>query len=165
MSAGRGILGWYSEGDMGHEASITVHVAQIYLGVPRSYWWTPVPTVLITRCIAHEVAHHLFATRGYIFQRGEEYRKDVFEEAAANRYVFSVLQRMTKRWYYRMARWAIRDLGSTHFILGVRDWKMQKYELAAEHWSKARFLDPDNRDAAHWYQRASSMIEERPDIP
>ena len=160
VATGQGILGWYNKEEAGTKVCITLHIKQIYFGLPRSYRWTPIPIFLITRTLAHEVAHHVVATRGYILERSEKYRSDIGEEAAANRYVFGVITRMRRRWYYRLAEWAIRDLAHIHFSLGVREWEIGKYERAAHHWRKATFLDSDRDDAAYWYGRALSMVEQ-----
>ncbi len=154
---GHEVCGWYTPKEKGTPAYITLHIGDIYRAVPCAYWWTTVPTLLITRVLAHEVAHHLVAKRGYIFRRGERLNHREYEEAAANRYAFSVIERMQERWVYRIGRWLIKDLADHHYIIGMLDWKEKKYSKAADRWYKAWCLNPNLDEAAHWYWRAREM--------
>lgn len=127
--------------------------------MPRDYYWTPVATLIITHTLAHEVGHHISSKKGYIFAPIERSNKrtDQDEEMLANRYASSVLTRMRRRWHYRVATWAIKDLAKWHDVSGVMNWKKERYNEAAEHWYKAAVLEPDNLQAAYWYWRAKEM--------
>lgn len=137
---------------------VLLFVRYVYEGIPALYWLTPVITWRMTRTLAHEVAHHALAQRGYIFHPGED-EKD--EEALAERYAAEVLDRMAKRWHYRLARWVIRDLAETHYILGIVAWKSQRYCKAADKWFKAWNLNPNLDEVANWYYHARKLCEER----
>lgn len=140
-------------------AYITLNVRDIYKGVPRIYWLTTVPTVLIANTLAHEVGHHVMAKRGYIIQPGKTAKLPEHEEIFAERYAFGVLERMRARWYYRAAHWAIKDLSRTHYIWAMISWRSKNYVKAARHWYIASELDPNNNDADYWYKRARQMLK------
>jgi len=60
----RGINAWYLHETETYCASIVLHMPELCYGIPSFLWWTTVPTLLITKVLAHEVAHHLKFTRG-----------------------------------------------------------------------------------------------------
>jgi len=80
-----------------------------------------------------------------------------YEEVVANRYAFYVVKKMEERWYYRVARWMIKDLANHHHVLALLDWQEKKYEKSAHHWYSAWCLNPELDDAAYWYLRAKQM--------
>jgi len=138
-------------------AHILLFIRDMYRGIPRLYWWTPVPTLRVGRTLAHEVGHHLIAQRGYIFQPGEKVDQDEYEEEMANRYAFSVIKKMSQRWYYRLGQRLAKDLASTYYALGILDWNEKKYKEAAESWYRAWNLDPDHQEAVDLYWRAKKL--------
>jgi hypothetical protein len=154
-----GVGGWYKPQD-NTPPCITLNIRIIYRGVPRLYWLLPIPTLLIARTLAHEVAHHLIARRGYACpddRRKARIKKD--EEMAADRYAYTVNMTMRRRWYYRFAAWAIKHLSEWHYNHGMLAWKGAKYGEAAEHWFSASMLDPSNRQAWYGYARAKEQCE------
>jgi len=88
----RGIYAWYLHETETYGASIVLHMPELCYGIPRFLWWTALPTLLITKVLAHEIAHHLKFTRGYIISRDENLKRDWQEEAAADRYAFDILR-------------------------------------------------------------------------
>jgi hypothetical protein len=154
---GYNIYGLYSARKGSDPSYIVLLVNDIYRGVPRLYRYTPVVTVLINRTLAHEVGHHLITRRGYVFQPGEKYKHKEIEEEFADRYAFGVLKRMRKRWYYRWAMWAIKDLAKMHYFFGAKEWERGNYKKAAEYWYVAGEFDPDHIEAYRWYLRAKEM--------
>jgi len=140
-------------------ASIQLFVKDIYRGIPRIFWLTPVLTLRVSRILAHEVGHHLVAVRGYVFQPGERLDGQEYEEELANRYAFGVLKKMRERWYYRLGDWAMKKLADVHYVFGAADWKAQRYEEAAERWYIAWILNPDLEDARYWRHRAKQMYK------
>jgi len=149
---------YYKRRNKTKPAYIILNIADIYRGVPRLYWFTPVPTLLITYSLAHEVGHHIVAKRGYIIKPGETGKLEEHEEAFANRYAFSVLERMREHWHYSLGNWAIRDLSEWHYTFGMTSWQSKNYGKAAEHWYNAWALDANNNEAAYWYTRAKEML-------
>ena len=104
-----------------------------------------------------EVAHHLVATRGFVFKRGENLKHHEYQEVLANRYAFGVVKRMEQRWYYRLGRWILRDLAEHHHIWAILDRREKRYERSAFHWYRAWSLNPELDEAAYWYFRAKEM--------
>lgn len=157
VEQGYDVFGCYDPKDERTVSCVTLNLKDIYKLIPVAYYWTPVPTLLIAHAVAHEVAHHLVATRGYVFKKGEIFKHREYEEVAANRYAFSVLKKMEERWYYRISRWLIRDLADHHHVLALLDWREKKYEKSAKHWYRAWCLNPELDEAAYWYWRAKKM--------
>jgi hypothetical protein len=141
------------------QARIELYVDDLYRGIPRVYWLTPVFTLHLARTVSHEIGHHLIAERGYIFEPGEKLELPHHEEEIANRYAASVVSRMKARSYYRLAAWLGRDLADWHYLQGIFAWEAGRYSRAAERWYAAFLLDPDHLDASYWYWRAKSMAE------
>ena len=122
------------------------------------YWFTPVPTLLIAYSLAHEVGHHVVATRKYVTKAAGSAKTGEQEENLANEYALSIIKRMSDRWYYRLGKWAISDLSEWHYISGMSSWKSKNYAKAAEHWLNAWALDANNNEAAYWHKRAKEML-------
>lgn len=157
---GLSIYGIYVRKEANNPAHIKLFIRDIYRGLPFLYRWTPVPTLCISRTVAHEVGHHLIAQRGYIYQPDEKYGRPEYEEEMVDRYSFGILKKMKGRWLYRFAQWATNKLASHHYIQGIHSWKEKKYKEAAERWYIACQLNPARQDAAYWYWRAKRMCAE-----
>jgi len=155
----RGINAWYKQETEDYCAGIVLHMPDLCFGIPKILWWTTVPTLLITKVLAHEVAHHLRRTRGYIFFKGESVKGDRHEEAAANHYAFDLIASMNQKWLYRLGHRLIHFASQNYYRRGVKKWNQKNYEEAALCWKKAREINPDHRYAAHWYWRAVEMLE------
>lgn len=148
--------GWYSPSLVDEPAYIMLYARQIYRGIPRFLWWSTLPTLRIVRALAHEVGHHLAATRGYVIQPGEDRNQ---EESLADRYAANVLERMTKHWSYKLGQWGIKDLAGWHYVFGIADLRAKKYGSAADCFYKSWVLDRQNEDALNLYWRAREMAD------
>jgi hypothetical protein len=148
------VNGQYFEATSKERANIILYGRDLYRGIPSAYSWTTVPTVSICYTLAHEVGHHLIATRGYIFQPLEQFKHAANQEDFCNRYAFSVAQKMMEHWYYRLGRWGLKDLAGWHSVFGYLDWKGKKYKEAAEHFYTSFHLDRNREEALNWYRRA-----------
>jgi hypothetical protein len=157
FAEGYGIYGIYHRATKSDSPYITLYIEDIYRGVPSIYWWTTVPTLLITSTLAHEVGHHVVAKRGYINKPAETRKYEEIEEAFANRYAFSVWARMKQKWYYRIGEGVMESLAEWQYGCGIHDWNVGMYAEAAEHWRTAWTLNPDHKLAAEWYWRAKEM--------
>ena len=160
FTEGYGVYGLYHYQTKNSSAHVTLNIKDICRGIPSIYWWTTVPTLLIASTLAHEVAHHVVARRGYINEPGETRKYDEYDEAFAYRYAFEVRKRMMGKWYYRFGVWAIKDLAQWQYYFGIHDWSAGKYAEAAKHWYRAWSLDTDHRDAEEWYWRAREICSE-----
>src|SRR5258705_1192811 len=94
---GMGVTGLYFRQQGNSPAQIILYINDLYRGVPAIYRWTTVQTLNICYTLAHEVAHHLVARRGYVFQPSERVPHDENEEEDCNRYAFGIDKGMMKR--------------------------------------------------------------------
>ena len=106
------INGWYEISTVNDPAFIILYAEPIYRPIPWFLWWTTVPTLRILRTLAHEVAHHLVATRGYVFEKGEDVAD---EEALANRFSATVLASTSQKPSYTLGQWCIKDLADWYY--------------------------------------------------
>jgi hypothetical protein len=150
------VNGWYAPAGEGAQASIMLYGHPIYRSIPRMLWWTTVPTLRILSTLAHEVAHHLVATRGYVFEKGEDVAD---EEALATRFSKKMVEATAMRWSYRLGRWCIKDLSNWYYIFAMTDWEKKDFSAAARRFYKAWDLSPDNDEAAYWYWEARERSE------
>jgi hypothetical protein len=148
------VTGQYSPKQGKSPAHIILYANGLYRGVPSVYRWTTVQTLNICYTLAHEVAHHLVARRGYVFQPDETFPHDENEEEFCNRYAFGVSKKMMKRWHYRLGMWALRDLAGWYYAFGCADWKDKNFKKASERFETAFHLDRNHTDALYWYWRA-----------
>jgi len=147
--------GWYHLQMENIPPYIVLYIPNIYSGIPSFLWRTTVPTLRISRSLAHEVAHHVRARRGSLLCQPAESPN---EESFANEYAAQVLQRMTKAWSYRLGHWCIREIAGWYYAFGNVDWRNGKYAAASDSFFKAWDLDPQHKNAAHWYLRAKKML-------
>ena len=97
--------------------------------------WTTVPILLITKVLAHEVAHHLCYTRGYVFSPGETYQHNWQEEATADRYAYDLRREMLKDRLYWLGHEALQITVDVDYRTGVNRWKEKNYAEAARYWT------------------------------
>jgi hypothetical protein len=160
---GRGINAWYKNETDTYCAGIVLHMPDLCYGIPSFLWWTTAPTLLITKVLAHEVAHHLKFKRGYVFSRNENLKRFWQEEAAADRYAFDLIRKMRGKWWYSRGHDLIDITAQVYYRLGVKRWEAKNYAEAAAYWMKARTINSDHTYAAHWYWRALEMMESSED--
>ena len=154
---GRWIFGFYEPKEGRTQAHINLIIKRHYALMPSIYKFTPATTLLLAHTLAHEIGHHLIDTKGYVFEPGEKYKRQEFEEEFCNRYAFEVLRKMRRRWHYRLGMWGLKDLAGWQYIQGTLDWKEKMYDEAASHWHKAVQLNPDSLESLYWYHRATDM--------
>jgi hypothetical protein len=152
----RNVRGWYVPPNEQRQPYIMLYTRSIYRGVPALLWWSTVPVLRITHTLAHEVAHHLVATRGYVFTPAEKHDD---EEQLAERYALNVLDRMTRNWSYRLGQKCLKELAFWHYAFGAADWNHRKYSSAADQFYTAWDLDRSHTEAAYWYQRAREKCD------
>jgi hypothetical protein len=149
------VYGWYAPPQEDTPvAYIMLYVKEIYQGVPGFLWWSTVPTLRIIRTLAHEVAHHLTAKRGYIYLPNE---KSEDEELLADRYANDVLREMTKRWHYKLGQWWLRESAFWHYSQGLLDWREKKYASASAHFYRAWDFNPELEEVASFYWRTKEL--------
>lgn len=150
------VNGWYALAREGTPAAIMLYARPIYRAVPWMLWWTTVPALRILSTLAHEVAHHLVATRGYVFKQGEDVAD---EEALATRFSKKMVEATAVRWSYRLGLWCIKDLSNWYYTFAMTDWEKKDFCAAARRFYSAWDLCPDNDEAAYWYWEARKRSE------
>ena len=150
------VNGWYALAQQDGPASIILYARPIYRPIPSFLWWTTVPTLRILRTLAHEVAHHLVATRGYVFEKGEDIAD---EEALANRFSAKVVASTAEKQSYRVGQWCIKDLANWYYTFAMTDWEKKDFNAAARRFYHAWDLYPDNEEAGRWYWEARARAQ------
>lgn len=144
----------YFPGKGSKAAFVTLFIESANLPLDRFIRFRPITTLYFIHILAHEVGHHLIATRGYIFTSDETYRSAAFEEEMADRYAYTICQRLMDKWYYRASARILRFISKIHFEEGRQNWKKGDYSAAATCWYKAWLLDFDNFQAGELYLEA-----------
>ena len=153
------VSGLYEARHLSRPSNIVLFQDALQFPLPEIIRFRPITTLYFARIVAHEAAHHLAATRGFIFAEHEPTRLGVFEEEMANRYSFAVVKRMKERWYYRMAEKLLRHFSKVHFLEGQQHWKRGQHARAADSWYKAWLLDLENQEASLWFLKAKASAE------
>lgn len=148
------VNGWYAERTATDSPYIMLYAQPIYRPIPSFLWWSTVPILRVVITLAHEVAHHLAASRGFIFQDGEDLTD---EESVADSYAESVVKKTTAHWSYRMGQRGLKEISEWHYSSALVDCRQKKYKQAAQRFYDAWSLNPGNKEAAEWYWRAKEM--------
>ena len=139
---GARIFGAYFARTKKYSSYVVLFVKNIYCSlIPHFpfYNLTAVPVLCLSKTLAHEIAHHLFATRGYIFTPREK-RGD--EEKLCEEYAERHLQRLQKKWRYKIGFRLLNWLAELHYSTGIVYSSKKKYCEAADHWYLAWNLNP-----------------------
>jgi hypothetical protein len=156
----RGFLynGRYLRKGKDHPAHIALYTSDLYLGMPRFLKLTPTQTLRFAFTLAHELGHHLIATRGYIYKPNEKYKPwrsgtfDPHEEKMADTYAEDVVKKMCKSWYYKSGKLLARIISRILFEVGVGEHWNGNYESAARWNFNAFMINPENLDAGQSYR-------------
>ncbi|MDQ3803228.1 MAG: hypothetical protein M3416_05170, partial [Acidobacteriota bacterium] len=149
------VSGWYAAAGADNPAGIMLYARSIYRGIPFILHWSTAPTLCLLRTLAHEVAHHLVSTRGYVFHAGEDVTDG---EALAERYAASVEQRVVRQWRYRLGRFWLKEIAGWYYAFGNVEWREKNYQAAVRYFLNAWHLDPEHELAGYWYWRAKEML-------
>ena len=147
--------GFYSPPTTDSPARITLYVRTIYRSIPSFLRPTPATSLRLGRVIAHEVAHHLAATKGY---RAGRVKTDADEEDIAEEYASEVVRRALERWPYRLGNFMLKEAANWQYSFGCVAWGRGEYEAAARRFLYAWQLDRDNEHARHWYWCARKKL-------
>jgi len=82
-------------------AQVVLYANDVYFGIPKLLMASPMATVKIARTLAHELGHHVIATRGYITNHWEKYKprygvRNPYEEKMADAYASDLMEKMQK---------------------------------------------------------------------
>ena len=137
----------------------------LYFPIPYLAYCSPIPTLRIARIIAHEVGHHLVATRGYIFTPDEKYpdykKKTEYEEEMANRYAFRVIERMKEKRFYRIGASMTNFLSDWYYGTATAKWEVKNYKASADYWYKSFLLNSERQESVEWYWHSEEKLKDR----
>jgi hypothetical protein len=161
----RGFLynGHYSRKSMTEPAQVVLYARDVYCGIPKLLMSTPMATLKLAFTLAHEVGHHVIATRGYVYQPWEKYKPraelyDPYKEKMADAYALEVIERMLKHWPYKFGRLMARMLSALLFEAGILNYRYGKYQSAAALGFQAAALNRENADADQCYRHAMEKL-------
>lgn len=142
-------LGIYMPEYKNHPAHIVLVVGNILSHTPKWSLWTAVPTFIFAHVLAHEVGHHLIATRGYTLHSAEKplRRHGQYEEEVANRYAYEVTRKLKAGWYYKLGSLLPMCVAEVYYVRGVTRWERKDFKRAGELLLKAYHLNPELEDA------------------
>lgn len=156
--------GQYINATKKRPAQILLYANDVYFGVPKAFRVTSVATLKIARTLAHEIGHHVIASRGYIYQPSEKYRpwngiRNPEEETMVDRYASDITERMLRHPSYKLGKSLTRMLSSLLHSAGLKNYSKQNYQLAASMFARAHSLDLENEDAGQAYRHAMEKLK------
>jgi len=168
----RGFLynGHYLRKVTNRPAQIVLYAQDVYFGVPKLLMASPMATLKVARTLAHEVGHHVIASRGYIYKPWEKYKpwsgvRDPYEEKMADAYASDVMERMLRGWPYRLGKLLARMLSAFLYKAGIQDYWDENYQAAASLEARAHSLNPENEDAGQCYRHAVEKLKTQTPSP
>lgn len=162
----RGFLynGMYLRKEKNRSAQILLFANDIYFGIPKVLFASPVATLKIARTLVHEVAHHVIASRGYIYEPSERYKpwngpRNPDEEKMADRYAAEVTDRMARHWLYKLGKLSTLILSHRLYQAGLKDYSDENYRAAASRLARAHSLNLANEDAGQSFRHAMEKLK------
>lgn len=151
-------------------AQVLLYANYIYLGVPKLLMRSPMVTLNLARTLAHEVAHHVIATRGYIYETREKYKawdgvRNPYEEEMADAYAADVMERMLRHWRYKLGKSLARMLSTVLYKAGIQEYWDGNYQSAASLEFRAHTLNPENENAGQCYRHAMEKLKTQSPSP
>lgn len=162
--------GMYLRQTATHGAQILLYGNYLYLGLPKFFMRSSMVTLNLTRILAHELGHHVIATRGYIYQPGEKYKpwdgiRNPYEEKMADAYAADVMGRMLRQRRYKLARSLARMLSTLLYKAGIQDYWDGNYQVAASREFLSYNFNPDNEAAGQCYRHAMEKLKTQDPSP
>jgi hypothetical protein len=162
----RGFLynGHYSRKLKHQPAEVVLYARDVYFGIPRLLMATSVARLRMTSKLAHEVGHHVIATRGYVYKPGEKYEpwdgtRNPDEEKMADSYASDVIELMLRRGRYKLGKLIARMLSTFFYKAGIQEYWDGNYKSSARLQSRAYTLNPENEDAGQCYRHAMEKLK------
>jgi len=167
----RGFLcnGRYFRKSPSETAQIVLYTRDLFLGIPWLFKPTPMATLRFAFTLAHEVGHHIIATRGYIYKPHEKYKPwskakfDPYEEKMADSYASDVIKKMSESRLYQLGRVLGRIHSRALFEIAVWQHWAGNYEKAARLHFQAYMVDSENVDAGQSYTHDIKMVAREKD--
>ena len=168
----RGFLynGHYSRKMKNRPAHVVLYARDVYFGIPKLLMASSVARLRVASKLAHEVGHHVIATRGYIYKPWEKYKpwngiRDPYEEKMAEEYASDVINRMLTSWRYKFGKLLTRMLSTFLYKAGIQEFSDGNYQSAASLQSRAHTLNPENEDAGQCYRHAMEKLKTQTPSP
>jgi hypothetical protein len=134
---------------------IFLTIPEFYKWVPSWLWWSPIITLRLCDTLAHEVGHHVSFMRDNQIADAEASQLELL----ANNYADSVIESMTRHWYYKMGRFLLKEIAGWYFAFGLAAAKYERYQRAAKRFYAAWHLVPEMEEAAEYYWLARREYE------
>jgi len=162
--------GYYSRQVKSEPAEVVLYARDVYDGIPKLLLASPIATLKLGRTLAHEIGHHVIATRGYIYQPWEKYKpwngvRDPYEEKMADSYASSVIERMLRHWPYKLGKSLARFLSGFLYKAGLQDYWDGHYQSAASLQDRAYSLNRENEVAGQCYRHAMEKLKNETPSP
>jgi hypothetical protein len=150
-------LGIYMPKYRNRPAHIVPVVGNILSHTPKWWLWTAAPTFAFAHVLAHEVGHHLIATRGYTLHSAEKPLKGhgQYEEEIVNRYAYEVTRKLKAGWYYKLGALLPICVAEVYYARGVVCWERKDFKRAGELLLKAYHLNPELEEALVAHKHAN----------
>lgn len=162
----RGFLynGHYSGKTQERGAEVVLYANDVYFGVPRLLVATPMATLKLARTLAHEIGHHVIATRGYIYDHREKYapwtgKTNPKEEQMVQAYAEDVIDALLQHWPYKLGNWLLQLTSKILFKRGLRDYWHNNYQRAASCFARVHSLTPTNENAGQNFRHAMEKLK------
>lgn len=151
-------------------AQVVLYANDVYFGIPSPLMYTRAATVTLARTLAHEIGHHVVATKGYIYNPWEKYRpwngmSDPYEEKMVNVYAADAIDRMSRHWSYKFGNFLIRKLSNSLYSAGLQEYSAGEYQRSAKLQFRAYHLHPTNEDANQCYRHAMEKLKTQTPSP
>jgi hypothetical protein len=162
--------GHYSSRKKDQPAQVVLYANDIWFGIPTLLIAAPMTTLRVARTLAHEVGHHLIATRGYIYKPSERHhqsdgRRDPYAEKMADSYAADVINRMLRHLPYKLGNLMARRLSNSLYQWGLADYWAGDYQAAASKQARAETLNPENEDAGQCFRHAMEKLKAQTPSP
>lgn len=168
----RGFLhnGHYLRKMKNQPAEVVLYASDVYFGIPKLLMSSRMATLKLARTLAHEVGHHVIATRGYIYKPWEKYKpwdgvRDPYAEKMADAYASDVIERMLKHWPYKLGKLMARMLSTFLYKAGIQDYWDGNYQSAASLQARAHSLNLENEDAGQCFRHAMEKLKTQSPSP
>jgi hypothetical protein len=152
------------------DARVVMYANDIYFGIPYTMMYTPAATLRLARTLAHEVGHHVVATKGYIYKPWEKYRRwngvaDPYEEKMVEDYASDVLERMLGHWPYKFGKFFTRKFANLLYRASLQQYWDGDYVRSARLGFRAYHLDTTNLDASQCYRHSMEKLKSQTPSP
>ncbi|SRR6266404_4156871 len=168
----RGFLhnGHYLRKIKNRPAQVVLFANDLYFGIPKLLMASPMATLEVASTLAHEVGHHVIATRGYIYKPWEKYKpwdgiRNPYEEEMADAYASDVMERMLEHWPYKLGKLMARMLSTFLYKAGIQEYWDGNYKSSASLQARAETLNPENEDAGQCFRHAMEKLKTQSPSP